>query len=1044
MKRMTLFFLCLVTSIGWAMAQNRTVKGTVISSEDNEPLIGANVVVVGNTTIGAATDLDGNFTLSVPANAKMLRVSYSGMTTKEVAIANVMKIVLDPDSKVLEQVVVLGYGTGQKLSTVSGSVAKVSSEKLAEKPVANIMDALQGQVAGMQVITNSGDPTAVASVKIHGSGSLTSSSAPLYIVDGVPTDLGVVAGMNPNDFESFTILKDASSTSIYGARAANGVIVITTKRGKMGERGRITFNASYGVSSIINEKPFRSMMTGDQFARWQYGVGYAAANQYSTFEAWKEHLKEDAKQALADYSPYLDDQIKKGILDPINFDKDTDWVGYHFRTAPTTQGDVSIQGGSQGTSYFLSLGYFDQEGISRSESLLKRYTGRLNLESRVNDWLKVGANMSGALAKRRASGFEGDAYIDEGSFAALTAAPYLNPYTTSGDFADAYYMDFDRKVFAGIPFRDSYRPYNREAYQATMSGYAQFTPIKGLTLKAQAGFDFMQERTSSKLLPYNPLALDPLGTSRERFYHYLTKTFTNTAEYKFSVEDKHDVTLLAGHEFIDYEYDMFGAFGKGYENPKFMMLSQAKGDTYLTLPEQAKAEYAYLSFFGRGSYGFDKWLYVDLSVRNDRSSRFGANKRSAMFGSGGVMVDVFNKFIKESTWLSDLRFKMSYGTTGNSEMGSARYYAHLPLVGSNPYTDNALGLSVATPGNPNLSWEQQSQFNVGLASSSFDGRLNAELDFYIRTTDDMLIEVPLPYLSGFTTQLQNVGAMKNIGFDITVSGDIVRSKDFKVYGSATFNYNKEEITRLFSGLEKYVHGEYTSWIVGKPTVFYMAEYAGVYKGQAGPNYVDAEGKPFKGGDQMWYVPGEYNEDGSPKLTNKYSGLLKQALTDKAITPPVTGGFSLGASWKGLSLDADFSYILGKWTINNDRFFTENTAPGFNFTNKDKIILDAWTEQNPDSDVPRIGQAMAFDSRLLENASFLRMKNLKLTYNLPQSLFAGQNVLSGARVYLMARNLFTITKFKGFDPEASRSDISFSSMNQFPNTKQYMAGIQLSF
>lgn len=1043
---MTLFFLCLLTSIGWAMAQNRTVKGTVISSEDNEPLIGANVVVVGNATIGAATDLDGNFTLSVPANAKTLRVSYSGMTTKEVAIANVMRIVLDPDSKLLEQVVVLGYGTGQKLSTVSGSVAKVSSEKLAEKPVANIMDALQGQVAGMQVITGSGDPTAVASVKIHGSGSLTSSAAPLYIVDGVPTDLGVVAGMNPNDFESFTILKDASSTSIYGARAANGVIVITTKRGKMGERNRVTFNASYGVSSIITKKPFENMMSGDEFARWQYSIGYAAASQYSTFEDWKNHIIADASQALADYSPYLADQIQKGILNPINFNQDTDWVGYHFRTAPTTQGDVSFQGGSQGTSYFASLGYFDQEGISRSESLLRRYTGRLNLESRINDWLKIGTNLSAALAKRRASGFSSNAYITEGSFAAMVAAPYLNPYTSSGDFADAYYMDFSDKVMLGIPYRDSYRPYNREAYQATMSGYAQFTPVKGLTLKAQAGFDFMQERTSAKKLPNDPLASDPLGTSRERFYHYLTKTFTNTAEYKFSVEDKHDVTLLAGHEFIDYEYDMFGAFGQGYENPKFMMLSQAKAGNYLTLPEQAKAEYAYLSFFGRASYGLDKWLYVDLSLRNDKSSRFGANKRNAMFYSGGLMVDVFNKFIQESTWLNDLRFKMSYGTTGNSEMlnytsGAPEYYAHLPLVGSNPYTDSALGLSVATPGNPNLSWEQQSQFNVGVSAGFFNGRLTAEVDFYVRATDDMLIEVPLPYLSGFTAQLQNVGALKNTGFDITVGGDIVRTKDFKVYGSATFNYNREEITRLFSGLDRYVRDGYSyAWIVGKPTVFYVAEYAGVYKGQGGENYVDAEGKPFKGGDQMWYVPGEYNADGSRKVTNVYSASLEHALEDKALNPPVTGGFSLGASWKDLSLDADFAYIIGKWMINNDRYFTENTSSGFNFTNKDKSILNAWTEDNPTSDVPRIGQQMQFDSRLLENASFLRLKNLKLTYNLPQSLFAGQKVLSGARVYMMARNLLTVTKFKGFDPEAGAN----LSMNQYPNTKQYMFGVQLSF
>ncbi|OWR75695.1 collagen-binding protein [Porphyromonas gingivalis SJD4] len=1017
MKRMTLFFLCLLTSIGWAMAQNRTVKGTVISSEDNEPLIGANVVVVGNTTIGAATDLDGNFTLSVPANAKMLRVSYSGMTTKEVAIANVMKIVLDPDSKVLEQVVVLGYGTGQKLSTVSGSVAKVSSEKLAEKPVANIMDALQGQVAGMQVMTTSGDPTAVASVEIHGTGSLGASSAPLYIVDGMQTSLDVVATMNPNDFESMSVLKDASATSIYGARAANGVVFIQTKKGKMSERGRITFNASYGISQILNTKPLDNMMTGDELLDFQVKAGFWGNNQ--TVQKVKDMILAGAEDLYGNYDSLKDEYGK--TLFPVDFNHDADWLKALFKTAPTSQGDISFSGGSQGTSYYASIGYFDQEGMAREPANFKRYSGRLNFESRINEWLKVGANLSGAIANRRSADYFGRYYMGSGTFGVLTMPRYYNPFDVNGDLADVYYMYGATRPSMTEPYFAKMRPFSSESHQANVNGFAQITPIKGLTLKAQAGVDITNTRTSSKRMPNNPYDSTPLGERRERAYRDVSKSFTNTAEYKFSIDEKHDLTALMGHEYIEYEGDVIGASSKGFESDKLMLLSQGKTGNSLSLPEHRVAEYAYLSFFSRFNYGFDKWMYIDFSVRNDQSSRFGSNNRSAWFYSVGGMFDIYNKFIQESNWLSDLRLKMSYGTTGNSEIGN---YNHQALVTVNNYTEDAMGLSISTAGNPDLSWEKQSQFNFGLAAGAFNNRLSAEVDFYVRTTNDMLIDVPMPYISGFFSQYQNVGSMKNTGVDLSLKGTIYQNKDWNVYASANFNYNRQEITKLFFGLNKYMlPNTGTIWEIGYPNSFYMAEYAGIDK---------------KTGKQLWYVPGQVDADGNKVTTSQYSADLETRI-DKSVTPPITGGFSLGASWKGLSLDADFAYIVGKWMINNDRYFTENGG-GLMQLNKDKMLLNAWTEDNKETDVPKLGQSPQFDTHLLENASFLRLKNLKLTYVLPNSLFAGQNVIGGARVYLMARNLLTVTKYKGFDPEAGGN----VGKNQYPNSKQYVAGIQLSF
>lgn len=1025
MKRLTLFFLCLITSIGWAAAQNRIVKGTVTSSEDNEPIIGANVVVVGHTTIGAQTDLDGNFTIpNVPADAKQLRFTYTGMTPKVVSISNVMNVVLDPDAAELETVVVLGYGTGQKLSTVSGSVARVSSEKLAEKPVSNVMDALQGQVAGMQVMTTSGDPTQVASVAIHGRGSLTASSAPLYIVDGMQTDLSVVATMNPNDFESMTVLKDASSTSIYGARAANGVIIITTKRGKMGERGRVSFNAMYGVSTIINKRPMKDMMTGAEHFKYQYdNKHYGTPSESFTIQDAMDKVQKTAEDLWKEY-PLLAAGLADGTLKPVDFSKDADWLEYFIRpTAPTTQGDLNFQGGSQGTSYFASISYFNQEGISREPSLFKRYSGRVNLDSRVNDWLKIGINLSGAFANREASTFAGSNYYNTGTFGAYSMPKFFNPFTSNGGIAEAYFIFGSTDPFQSPERQAKWYPYEERVAQANVGGYIQLNPIKGLTLKAQAGTDYTDVRTESLSLPNNPLRPGAEGQRRERSYHTTLKTFTNTAEYKWNMDDMHDFTLLAGHEFVDYDHDWFGALAKGLESSKLLLLSHGKADKYLTLPEQVVQEYAYLSFFGRLSYALDNWAFLDLSLRNDKSSRFGKNKQSATFFSVGTMIDIYSKFIKESSWLNDLRFKASYGTTGNSEIGNN--YAHYALLGNNPYSDQAMGLSVASAGNPDLSWEQQSQLNIGLNGAMFNSRLNAELDFYVRTTDDMLLDVPLPYSSGFTSQLQNVGALRNVGFDINLKGDIYKTKDLHIWASTNFNYNVQTITKLFYGLDEYLlPNTGTIWQVGKANAFYMAEYAGIDK---------------EDGMQMWYVPGEFNDDGSRKTTKNYSDKLEHAI-DKNVTPPITGGFSFGGNWKGVSLEADFAYIIGKWMINNDRYFTENGNTAAMGTNKSKILLDAWTPENTNTDVPKLGQAPQFDTHLLENASFLRLKNLKLGYDLPSSIFEGQNVFTGVRLYVMARNLFTVTKYKGFDPEAGGN----VALNQFPNTRQYMAGVQVSF
>ena len=451
----------------------------------------ANVVVEGNTSIGTTTDVDGKFTLSVPASAKKLTFSYVGLKTVTLPITKVMNVVMTADSQVLDQVVVVGYGSGQKLSTISGSMARVSGEQIAEKPVANVMDALQGKVAGMSVLTTSGDPNAVADVQIHGTGSLTAGNAPLYIVDGMQTDLNTVMAMNSNDIESMNVLMDASSTSIYGARAANGVVVITTKKGKRSEEGlgHITVNAQYGISEFANYKPYDDFMSGDELlehqAKYEYLKPYDFTGKYTKNDLIKK-LTEKSQYKLPNKAWGFNAPADIEFYEPADYN--FDWLRFFMgKKAPTYQADLSMSGGSNRTQYYISMGTLSQEGITRGRNGFKRYNGRVSVDSRVKDWLKVGANVFGAYTDQVSAGFEGGAYADAGTFGAAIKPRYMSPYDADGNLRKYYVSLFGMEIFPD--FTEKYQPHNYNTYQASIASYAEVTPIKGLILKTQAGID---------------------------------------------------------------------------------------------------------------------------------------------------------------------------------------------------------------------------------------------------------------------------------------------------------------------------------------------------------------------------------------------------------------------------------------------------------------------------------------------------------------------------------------------------------------------------
>ena len=977
-RKLMLLLTCLFIGIGLVTAQVTKVTGTVISEEDGLPVVGASILVKG-TAVGTVTDMDGKFQLpNVPSSAKTLVISFIGMKSQELPIKQTMNIVLKPDTETLEEVVVLGYGSGKKIGSIVGSVAKVNSEKLSAKPVANAMDALQGQVSGLQVYTSSGEPGSSSSSYIRGVGSLTADNEPLYVLDGTPVSSSVMVMMNPNDFESVTVLKDASATSIYGSRAANGVIYITTKRGRIGEKAVITASGNYGTARLARR--VSNPMNSTELLGYQLSHGIIKQETYDKY-------------------------INSGI--------DTNWQDYFFKDdAPTYQANLSIQGGSDKTTYYVSGSYYYQDGITpRSE--YNRYTFRSNLESRPTDWLRFGVNFGATYDEQQTSLFtyQGSNSLNGGIFGTILNPTYYNPYGEDGSKLEV------------IPGLNRYSPYYLSDKQPSSSNTAQLdgtaflqlNPIEGLTIRSQFGIEAYDFRQTSKRLASHPNATQG-GYTYEGFRRNAKLTITNTAEYNFKIKDEHDFTILIGQEGIKNDYQRFASETTGQSDDRLSMLEAGTVATLLGADENDLYTYQFLSFFGRINYALNDKYFADFSIRNDASSRFGKNNRNAIFMSGGLMWNMKKEsFLEDVNFLSDLKLKASIGTTGNSSIGN---YEHLALVGTNLYNAQG-GWKINTPGNGDLGWEKQTLTNIGV-EASFWNKYRIELTYYNKKTSNMLMDVPVPYTSGFSSITQNVGSMTNSGVEIAISLDLLKTKDWFVGFNMNYAYNKNKITELFYGYDEWAMPNYlVSYNVGEPVQYYMAKWAGVDPAD---------------GQQMWYVPGTDGE-----TTKEYDEELLQQATGKKRYAPHNGGFGLNVSWKGLSLNADFAWVLGKYMVNNDYYFAANP---YNFAgyNQSKDVLNEWKEPGDVTDIPAFGNVMQFDTHLLENASFLRLKNISLSYTLPKNWLLPTKVIQGVRIMATARNLFTITNYKGADPELD-TNLTYGA---YPNTKQFTIGAELTF
>lgn len=953
------------------------MKGTVTSHEDNEPLIGVTVLQEG-TTNGVVTDMDGNYSFEVKGAANATLVfSYIGMQSqshKVDANTGVLNVSLKSDAEMIDEVVVVAYGVRKK-GTIAGAVSTVSAEKMADVPAASFDQALQGQSAGLSVISNSGEPSKPAVFQIRGTNSINSGTAPLFILDGVPISSSDFNTLSPGDIESISVLKDASSTSIYGARAANGVVVITSKRGLSMDKAKVTLRAQYGISQLANTGKWNMMDTNERI-QYEKEIGLDTGKDYD-------------------------------LLSKIN----VNWLDEVFNSsAPLQSYELSVNRATDRLNYYVSGGFYDQDGIAQS-SKFRRYNMRANAEVKASNWLKLGTNTMAA--------YEEIEQAEEGEYALYTPIsacrfmlPYWNPYNEDGSIASQNDGSWTGTGQNPIEWMDN-NPVTYTKYKLLSTVFAEITPIENLTIRSQFGADYSHTKGFMQSYP-SYIINGGMGTAGRNTSDVLNLTETTTANYRWKYDDDHSFNFMLGQEAVNYMSEGFQVVTEGQTSDYLTNVSSGTRASYWS---DSTTSYAYLSFFFRGEYNYKDLYYADFSVRTDASSRFGKKNRWGAFWSLGFMWNIKQEaFLQDIDWLTSAQIALSSGTSGNSEIPN---YDHLALVGGGPNYNDEAGIYPMQSGNEDLGWEQTWANNIGLRLRFFD-RIGADIDFYNKKTTNMLMLVPQSYaVTGEGYRWENIGAMVNRGFEVNVNADVLRLKDFTWNVSANFSYNKNKLVELYNGVQEYVNSTTgIKYVVGHPvSEFYLNRYAGVNPAN---------------GDALWYT-----KDG--EITTEYKESDK-VMTGKTYDAPWAGGFGTALSWKGLTLSAQFSWMADKWVVNNDRFFEESNGLYTAYNQSKRLLYDRWKNPGDITDIPRHGVTPQLDDRFLENASFLRLKNLTLAYNLPQLWLRKSNFFTSARVYLQGQNLLTFTGFSGLDPEVA----SNVYQAQYPASRQFTLGVELSF
>ena len=916
-----------------------------------------------------------------------------------VPVQDNMTIRLEVSDTHLDEVVVTGYGTGKKLGSLVGSVSVVGEKVFENTPSSNFVDALQGQVSGLSIFSSSGEPSAVPnSIRIRGVNSIEAGNTPLFILDGAPVSSSIFTTLNPSDIESVTVLKDAASVAIYGSRAANGVIVITSKKGKYGEKAKVTLRANYGFSSMVEDKI--DMMDSKQYIQFRDLINQPVSNSV------------------------------RELVD--NYGISTDWRDVIFdNSAPTYSVEAAITGGGDNLSYYISLNHYDQEGII-AQSGMRRTSLRANLNAKVNDWFRIGF-ASNLGFSRWESNYFSDNSMNNNWNNPMAMSRWMFPYQSDryyeiDDNGQIHFGDKAQYLWTLGAFTPEYLASTRDFYRSRLTGNIvlnqTINPIQGLNIRAQQAVDAYDSRVNMIQKPQKDFitpmghkapASSLTGFNNQGFTRYYSFTYTNTAEYHFTVEDKHNITALLGQESIISKTNGFGVRTNGQTDQRLLMLTNGTTVAMSNI-SQSIIESTFNSFFFTGSYDFDNRYFFDITFRRDGSSKFAPDHRWSNFWSTGVMWNAkAEKFLQPYTWLDDLKVSLSYGTTGNSSIDDYMFYGVVGQ-GTNPYNGGAtLGISQAP--NYDLTWETVKAFDLGLKFGLFN-RLNFDVDFYHKETCDMLMDIPYSFTTGFASGYGNIGSMKNVGVDVEFQADIFKNRDWYVGARVNFNYNKNEITELFNGQTEYTLANYGMQLaVGHP-------YGELY-------YVPYAGVDPRDGKQMWW-----DKDGN--LTKVFNEERDSRLLGKGLYSPWTGGWGLDLRWKDISVRCDWAWAADKYMINNELFFVRNANMGTS-NNQMVDMLNIWTKPGDITDIPAFGEEIEFDDRMVEDASYMRMKNLTVQYNLPRKLL-NKIALQNVAFHFTGRNLLTFTGFTGYDPEPERNLV----MNLYPNTRQYEFGLEVTF
>jgi TonB-linked SusC/RagA family outer membrane protein len=1035
------FLLLLVFSLN--VSAQIQVRGTVVD-ELGEPAIGATIQVRG-TTHGTITDLDGNFTISAPAGGTLI-VSYVGYSTQEVPVSTVVNITLRVDAELLDEIIVVAYGTASRAG-FTGSASTVRSDAIERAQVSSVTRLLQGAASGVQSIASSGQPGSDANIFIRGIGSINASSTPLFIVDGAPFD-GALNSINPADIESINVLKDAASTALYGSRAGNGLIIITTKQGRRNERATVNARFTYGVSGrAVSE--YKQVTTNQYFElTWEALRNQQLYINNATPEAAAQWATNNVIPRLG-VNPYgtafpapvgTDGRIVSGAT-PL---WDDNWTEAYMQNPYRMEANIGISGGSAASTYFVSLNYLDDKGIAPASDFT-RYTGRVNLNSDIKPWLRLTANIGLTHSKQLAPA--GDDSSTANALLVAQLIPSFYPVWHRDPATGALITDSNGNKIPDFGMGDGptgarpsgasprsnhlgLAPYNFNKVTrdlATIRMAFDIDLLKDLSYRTSLNVDYNNRTNHNYSNPeVGPESQNAVRGSVSKYnYRTVGLTANNVLTYQTSLNDVHNLRLLAGQEYYEYNMEYMGGNRSGFPSLGF---TQPDAASQLGNFVGNADIYKLLSFFGNAEYNFDNKYYASASIRRDGSSRFSPESRWGTFWAlGGSWRISQEDFLQEVDFIDNLSLRASYGGQGNDGLNT--YYAYKALfdIRNNLGESGFVTSRIATP---DLKWETNLNFNVGIDYSLFNRRLFGSLEYFERRSKDLLFDIPQPISIGYSTLPANAGAMKNYGVELSITGRIINTSDWRWDLTLNATHFKNKITALPEFYKDgFTSGTKRIRVGGSLYDWFMVEWGGI--------------NPENGLPQWWMT----NSSGERVLTDTYNNANNdhsKIITGSSL-PDIVGGINSNLTFRNFELSAMFAYSLGGKLLNQDKSMILNNGanPGRAMSVE---MLERWTPENRDTNVPRL-QSGAFASawtsqstRFLVDASYLRMKNLTFGYNLPKPMLNSLHI-SSCKVFFVAENLFTIFGTEGMDPEQAVNGVSYF---RYPAMRTASVGINLSF